>query len=140
MKSLFILPAWLIAGVMGYSQSMVYTYDDSGNRIERSITLKSTASSEKEDDSIEACNDEPGDLDIVIYPNPVKSELILEISGTEEVIDASISLFDQSGKLVLQENHITNTSILYLGDLMPGNYFMIIQTGERYTRWKIVKE
>lgn len=140
MKRLFTLPLLLFIGIACKSQSISFTYDDSGNRIERSITLKSTASSPKQDNPDNAFKDELGELDITIYPNPVRSELIIDISGEEEGVFATVSLFDQNGRLVLKKDNLTSTSTLNLGNLIPGNYFMIIQSGNKATRWKIVKE
>ncbi|MBN2481717.1 MAG: T9SS type A sorting domain-containing protein [Bacteroidales bacterium] len=143
MKVMLFLPAMLLAGSICLGQSVTFDYDDSGNRTQRTITLKSTTSPDKQNDPQEGqelFSGELGTFDILIYPNPVRNELIVEISGSEEPSAASVHVFDQKGRLVRSEENVTETAILYLGDLMPGNYFMVIRCGNRSASWKIIKE
>lgn len=141
MKHLLLMQMLILINMLCYCQSISYDYDDSGNRTERSITLlKSTSSSNTEGAQEEVFNDKLGALDIEIYPNPVNSELNVNISGLEESEDVSITLFDQGGRLVMQKNDISSTNIIYMGNLIPGTYFMIIQAGNQTTRWKVIKQ
>jgi YD repeat-containing protein len=142
MKYIFLLFAGLLTCVMINSQTTTsFNYDDSGNRTSRkSIMLKSTASQARETTPDEAFTDQIDNQTILIYPNPVKNELTVEIQGLEENAEVTITLFDQGGRLVLTGEKTTGSTVLNLSDLSPGNYYMTIRIDDKTTRWKIVKQ
>jgi hypothetical protein len=141
MKDVFLLLVAACTSVFTYGQTVSFRYDNSGNRTSRTtITLKSASSSEDETKPEESFSDQVGEHGIVIYPNPVENELTVEIQGLDEKTDASITLFDQGGRLVLKQDKATNSNLLGLSHLSPGTYFMTIRVGSDSTKWKIVKE
>ena len=128
--------------IQASGQSTVsFTYDNSGNRTSRTtIVLKSTATAQEDSSSSEPYADQLGEHSILIYPNPVESELTVEIRGLEENSDAVISLFDQGGRLMLIRGNAQGSNTLDLSNLSAGTYFMIIRLGVSESRWTIVKE
>lgn len=76
--------------------------------------------------------------EIKVFPNPVKSNLNVEISGNTESI--ALDLFDVSGKLVMQKS-ITNEAIsMQIKNLPRGIYFLKVSSSEKTGTYKIVKE
>lgn len=142
MKHLFLLFIAISAIVTASGQSVRFSYDKSGNRTSRTstITLKSTSSSEDQAKLVETFADQVGEHGIKIYPNPVTTELTVEIQGMDENIDASISIIDQAGRLVISQIKATGSNLIDLSRLSPGNYFMVIRVGNQNTKWNIVKE
>jgi hypothetical protein len=143
-KCFFVLA--LMTGTISlcHSQTTYYFgYDASGNRYGRSLSLlKSTA---QENNGIqkqpqEEIKDKVGKQDILIYPNPVKGELIVKIPALDEDVSASIILFDPLGHLLYRNDKAIHINSIDLSDFSPGTYFMIIGISEESIQWTIVKE
>lgn len=76
--------------------------------------------------------------EIKVYPNPVISDLNIELLSTEN--DAAITLYDLSGKLILTSNTTENSATLNLKEMPQGIYFLTIENAEKSGTFKIVKE
>jgi hypothetical protein len=124
------------------SQTVYYSYDSVGNRTARSLSLlKSTAQEgNAEQPEQPEFKDEVGGQDILIYPNPVQSELIVKIPGLEENEYASISVYGQGGNLLYRNEKATKDNSISFSGFSAGIYYMKIQAGEESVQWKIVKE
>ena len=142
MKQIILLLAGILTCAMICGQTTTnFNYEASGNRTSRhTITMKSTSSQVDETKPEEVFTDQIEDQTILIYPNPVKSELTVDIKGLEENTEVAISLFDQGGRLVLTSDKTNGSTVLNLSHLTPGNYYMTIRIGDGTTRWKIVKQ
>jgi YD repeat-containing protein len=142
MKHILLLFIAFSAYVTAPGQSVSFRYDKSGNRTSRTstINLKSTFPIEDKTKIVEPLTDKVGEHGIMIYPNPVTTELTVEIQGMDENIDASISIIDQAGRLVVNQIKATGNNLIDLSHLSPGNYFMVIRVGSQNTKWNIVKE
>ncbi len=141
MRHTFLLLVFLFASLTSFSQTVNFLYDNSGNRTSRTtITMKSTHSDSEDQNSQESFTDQLDGHAILIYPNPVKSEINIEIQGLAEDMDAEIRLFDQSGRLLILQNHFSESSSMNLTEFSAGNYYMVIRLGTETTRWTIIKE
>jgi hypothetical protein len=141
MKSFLVL--FLLFGFIKpiTSQTVNFTYDNSGNRILRKtiVTLKST---ETVNDSLskEEFRDDLEDKSISVFPNPVKSQLNVYISGLKDNSKVSIYTFDQSGKLLKTINPAISNNVIEFSDLAPGAYFINILIDDKVSKWTIIKE
>jgi hypothetical protein len=76
------------------------------------------------------------------YPNPFNGNILIEIAGASSNID--LSIFDNSGKLVSQFQHISNGKIIWDGtdqdgrDVSSGAYFIRASTGSLHKSLKVV--
>ncbi|HJZ39658.1 MAG TPA: T9SS type A sorting domain-containing protein [Bacteroidales bacterium] len=141
MKQAIFFIVVLFVNSIVYSQTVEFNYDNSGNRTSRTtITLKSTSGTQSGAQSAETFEDKVGENSILIYPNPVQSEITVEIQGLEESSDVTISLFNQGGQLILSRERISNPQTLNLAHLPSGAYFLIIRIEGKNTKWQIVKE
>ena len=136
MKSLFILQLWLITGITGFSQSISYSYDDSGNRTERSITLKSTSSPDNQDKFVETFEDELGGLDISIYPNPTRG--ILNIEGLHQ--EAIGSVFNMNGQMIKSTIINEEKDEISVSELPSGMYILKLSTDKGMVVKRFTKE
>ena len=142
MKSAILFLTIFCAGLYTYGQTTVnYNYDRSGNRTShKTISFKSTSTTSNETQSSESLSEQIGSHDILIYPNPVQSNIIVEIQGMSESTLARISIVDQGGRLVLVRENISGRNTLDLSNLPTGTYFLIIYLDDGNTQWTIVKE
>jgi len=80
--------------------------------------------------------DKSSDNDYVIYPNPVTNRL--NIVSTN--IINQISLFDISGKMILNENLYSKKTQLVLSSLSIGVYFLRVNEKTELKNFKIIKK
>ena len=129
--------------VVCHAQTTVeFTYDNSGNRITRTvISLKSagiqpgSSDSDQEDELLE---DQIGLQATRIYPNPTKGLLRIDFPNLDNQ-EAAIRVFDSHGKLIVQQPAAGSTEV-DLSIYPPGFYIMTIHVGQDRKEWKIIKE
>jgi hypothetical protein len=95
-----------------------------------------TAKSASEATSIANASSE----NVSIYPNPVTSQLNIRFNETSNY--KNISLFDFTGKLVLQQNieNVSGNAIVNVEMLKSGIYFIRLTGTTQSNVFKIVKE
>ena len=147
MKTLRFFSILVLTGMMSkfscvQAQAIYFGYDAAGNRISRSITLeKSTAQHENENHfEPQEFKDKLDNHDILIYPNPVKSELTVNIPSLDDNEYATISLYDQSGRMVYYNDRATGHNTISFSAINSGVYFMKIMMKDKSVEWKVVKE
>ena len=124
-----------------FGQTQKFWYDASGNRTSRkTIGLKSESGIIEDKDTPEEFSDQVGEKEILIYPNPVKSQLTIEITGYEEDLSAGFYLIDQGGRQVITRTKVPRITTLDLSGFSPGVYFLIIQVNNEKSKWTIIKE
>ena len=145
MGSLFtFISSFILSYTISGQSPVTYNYDNNGNRLTRSITLKkSTASSDSifEDKSKkEIYKDEIGEVRIRIFPNPTKGILLVEISGvtTERLIE--YSLYNSSGKFLKKQKFYGPLFTIDLTNHPSGIYILRLSTKGEVSEWKIIKE
>ena len=145
----FILTVVLIfscAAISAQTESLKYTYDASGNRIEKALYLGETKKSEQASD--ESSNNEQEevveeiieDTKISIYPNPTEGSLRVDLENLPENQQSIISVFDMNGKAILKKTHLSSTNLVDLTHHPSGTYILIISIGDNNTRWKVMKQ
>jgi len=130
-------------------QTIFYNYDKAGNRVLRSITLNQSQSLKEiiKDTSLKAENPIPevfkdsiDDKKILIYPNPTKGNLTIEIIGYEQDANSYIYLFNLSGNM-LKSEPITGSSMeVDLSNYPVGLYIIEIKLVGKSSVWKIIKD
>jgi len=142
-----------IMSAKSYSQSsdtVKYSYNDSGSRLSRIIVLgegdgkgiqktELTKKDPKEEIKSETFTDQIGKSSVIIYPNPATSDITVEINGLEENHGDIIYLYDQTGRLVQTHSEVTRSSCLNLSGLPAGIYFMVIKLKSGMSKWSIIK-
>jgi len=139
----FLTLAILLLPVINSAQNTFYfKYDASGNRISRSITLKSatmqnpTASSNQHEQAI---NEMIGLRETKIFPNPTQGVMRIEI-GMAEGEEAIFTLYDINGKVMLNQATKSGENTLNLSNMPSGIYLLHINVGKDGAGWKIIKE
>ncbi len=135
---------------------LVFTYDNSGNRISRNytITLKSgkfinepdslntLAEKNSQDTKSDIESQEYSDLDqkIKIYPNPTKGILKNEIIGFDPSQQVEILVYNSTGSLIFQKVPAAFTELIDFSMRPNGIYIMRIKIGDKISEWKIIRE
>ena len=126
-----------------------YSYNTSGERMSRKIqqiTLKSAGIMVRDsvnvafNDQNEMYEDNADGQKVIIYPNPTKGQLKIEIQGDEKITNSLIYLYDLSGKLLINKKQYDSNIPLDLSNYSPGVYILKIIMGGKTSEWKIVKE
>ena len=141
MKRFILLVTFMTVGLIVMGQSVTFRYDNSGNRTSRNfIALKSTSGASSDISPSDTYSDQLDKQSVLIYPNPVRSEITVELKGLEENTEGSIVVFDQGGRLVVTHDMVSSNNTLDLSHLSAGTYIMVIRLGSSSTKWTIVKE
>lgn len=143
-KKFSLLLAFVLLSVFTmHSQTVVkYLYDDAGNREYRGvIILQSQKQSElKKGTEYSEVKEELGKQKIVIYPNPTKGELIIELDGNNSDIEIEASIYSMKGEK-LQNRTFTDSRVnMDLTGYPTGTYILKIKVGSTHGEWKIIKE
>ncbi len=150
---LFALLAGLCA-LQANAQSIKYTYDDAGNRTERSkltvqsMTRAAVSNGETQPADTPEKAGEPVQLEemlagtkVTIYPNPTKGMLRVDITASKIPKDACIHIYNVSGTLVRQLTGVSATNNIDISAQPAGTYIMrIMLDKENVSVWKVIKK
>lgn len=116
-----------------------FTYDASGNRIRKEILLTTTRSVESLEEP-EQFMDEVANQTIVIYPNPTKGQLMVEIANQNDIISGSLTILSLNGKMILNKAVNQNQINLNISNEPAGTYVLHININGKTSTWKIIKQ
>ncbi len=123
------------------AQTIEYTYDKSGNRTSRKvILLRSVYSAPEQPEQKVVFTDLFADMNISIYPNPTKGQLIVQIMGVLPEQPVNILVYNMSGVLLQKKEKVSATTDIDISNQPTGTYIMKIVCGESTSDWKIIKE
>ncbi|MCL2413492.1 MAG: T9SS type A sorting domain-containing protein [Bacteroidales bacterium] len=78
--------------------------------------------------------------DVVIFPNPIRGALAVEIRNKNLEIPHQITVLNLSGSIVFQKNNIENFTEIDLSSQPSGVYLLRISSPDSFITWKIIKE
>ncbi len=133
-----------------------YSYDNSGNRTARRLiqvssmlpsVLKSYSIGEigtLADDYFSKPTTEHAEEilnghEVIIYPNPTTGNIRIDIKGTEMPERSAITIYNISGGILEQAEHISETTSMDISSYPSGIYIMRIVLGEEVSVWRIIK-
>lgn len=129
-----IMPLYMIG-----QNKIKYSYDDAGNRIKREIVLSSLKSA-MSSDQITSFIEEVADQKIIIYPNPTRGQLTIEIIDSENSVTGNLTVFNLRGQIIAKEQMSSNRTSIDISSEPKGTYILHINIKEETTTWKIIKE
>jgi len=135
LKMLFVLCV-LCFGFSAQAQTMVdnykfnYTYDQSGNRVQRVMQVYQVAQKFEGIDSI------PHNV-VLVYPNPTFGLLNITLTTFD---NESYQLFDMMGKEIKRGNFTSAQTTIDISEEGSGQYLLRILSKGKYQDYKIVKK
>jgi len=136
----FLILFFLSAVSLSAQQKLSYVYDNAGNRKSRTIIIDpQQAARPLKNDSI-YYQEVLANKEIKIYPNPVKTNLTVNISGYDQDLKGEYFLFDAQGKMILHDKLNTESFQINMSSYAVGNYIMRIVINEESTTWEILKK
>ena len=139
---ILITTLFLVAGLISLcaQTTVYYGYDAAGNRTSRTINLPPKTPDNTATELSIVHKDQLNGLEYSIYPNPTQGELKIEIKNWTSEANLRLSVHDLSGKLLLQQNILSEATILDLEEYSHGTYLLIIYSGNNKHEWKIIKD
>ena len=153
-----LLTVMILPVIVGNSfcQKINFTYDRNGNRLTRSIevtkmksvvsfpvsnpkSLKSTVEAKVSSESTEKLQGEDQEISMVIYPNPNKGILKINISNLPLNSTNELKLYDLSGIELLSSRNFESYLEIDISGYKDGIYILRIKINEKITDWKIIK-
>lgn len=140
---IFFLFTFMFAASFVSADDIEFDYDDAGNCILKYKTVvlapRSNAK-EKNDSTIKPQIETISEREVLIYPNPTKGALKIEIRGKEPESATHYTLSDMNGKVVFTQE---STLLFYQFDMSAfaeGVYLLQVKIDGRWKKWKIIKE
>jgi uncharacterized protein RhaS with RHS repeats len=140
--------------IFSQTYTVTYAYDAAGNRTSRTIGIEYKSAIMTPDSTEWAWDDIEGtlpegeryesldeDRKYILYPNPTKGRLVLQIMPYDETFaNATLVLYDLGGKKVRVIEQVYEYNAIHMHTLSAGSYVLELKAGEITHRWKIVKE
>ena len=141
MKSIPLITILLLLTARLQAQKVCITYDKAGNRTNRTICLKSK---EATSDSVSIAKipitENMGEMVITLYPNPTKGQLKIQITNKTCETEGVLELYDLSGRLVIVQKTVGESTMLDISRYPLGIYLMRIRICDKVSEWRIIKE
>ena len=121
-------------------RSIVFDYDDAGNRIRRYFSIQSLKSGAINQQKEETEGTLDWDkLGITLYPNPTHGQLLLEFKNYPENTQLKAGLYNISGQQLLLEDLQSNPSEIDIRNFPAGTYILKIWVDNEYKIYQVVK-
>lgn len=137
---LFIVAIMIPGPIFG--QNIEYGYDASGNRISRQFIVLSNDSIPGKESSWNNRNvlsDNIADIPILLYPNPTKGELFINIESLPENKTIWLELYSLSEGKLIQALTLKKENLLDLSPYRKGTYILIIRDIQVMRSWRIIR-
>jgi len=125
--------------------TVVFTYDNAGNRDERKVIVfySRNANSNSNLDtasSIKPITEILGKTSITIYPNPTKGQLSVEIKNMPINASGEIRIYNVTGNIIQYQKTVGSLNLFDFSPYSTGIYFLNIKVGQDESKWKIIKQ
>jgi len=127
----------------GIAQNIVsYAYDNAGNRISRKIDLLTSNPTHVKKDTIAPApvEEQLGERKILVYPNPTKGALAVDITGGNDKDELQIVLISAQGIQLQTLKAVTGTTPVNMLHYPPGWFILRVKAGDKMTEFKIIKQ
>ena len=112
-KVKFLLGLLLSTSLAVRAQSKIgYSYDSSGNRVERTIVLETVKKAKASPEIERSFTDNIDERNVKIYPNPTQGQLRVDISRLDEGDKCTLSLYSISGYLIFTDSNAGTTNCI----------------------------
>ena len=131
---LLLIPYWSAA------QSFSYAYDNAGNRVSRTLVVGTPQAAGRHDKDSVIYHEVLANKEISLYPNPVTTNLTVNVKGYNQDAGGEYYLFDMQGKVLLHNTMRIESFQIDMSAYAVGNYIMRIVLDGESTTWKVIKK
>lgn len=132
------------AAVSSYAQltsSVVFTYDENGNRTAMEYVVARVYENVLTNDSTKTdVLDDMAILNISVYPNPTSGYLVLSANTHDVATEINARLFSFQGCLIEEKTITAKCTEFNLTGSPAGVYFLSIYYNDKKQIWKIIKK
>ena len=133
---LFAITSFTAFSQTTYCPKIIFSYDDAGNRIERSLIVAPCV-------DMRLAPPPPKDSQTVlqaeVFPNPAMSSITVQLSKAEDAGSGTIQLYDLHGKIVRESTITSPCIVLDVNGLGAGTYLLKVTSGKRFASYNIKK-
>jgi hypothetical protein len=121
------------------TQGITYTYDNAGNRIMQKyvVTLLSDSSNLNNSHSEE---ENMSEYKIIVYPNPTKGQLMIEVKGCDDQNKAIFTLYNLQGSQLQKIVAGIEETPLDMTNYPSGYYLLRVYFDNKAVEYKIIKQ
>jgi len=135
-KHLFILILIFLCSINLTAQTtVVFAYDENGNRTSRSISVTQVSAKSDIDTTLTTDIEE---LSVKIYPNPTKGKIFVETISLPENSKILANMYDTQGKMICKK-YLSESDEVDISNEPDGVYILTINISTSKFKWKIVK-
>ncbi|HLP05860.1 MAG TPA: T9SS type A sorting domain-containing protein [Paludibacter sp.] len=140
-RSLLLISFFSLSALLSTAQDMVsYAYDQAGNRISRKVVaLGSNPSHVQKGQDPAPVEEQLGERQITVYPNPTKGQLGVGITGGDPKDPLRILLFNADGRQLYNQKAESGITSLDMTRYAAGWYVLRVQAGGKRIEYKIIK-
>ncbi len=151
MKYFLIILSILSFSIISLSQTIVYSYDNAGNRemrypieglvqnndeVGQAINNHSPITTSELNEILTLGKEE---LSLAFFPNPAVDHIRVDVqSGESELIN--IQIFNSSGKLMIFENISGASTEVKVSQLASGSYLLKARASDETFEWRFIKQ
>jgi len=120
-----------------------YDYDNAGNRTSRATVRLRSAETDKSlsgVDEEEIRTNVTPNFAVTVYPNPVKSQLTVAVTGNTDLSEHEVVLSELSGRILYRATEASNEFRLDMKRFSAGTYFLSVRSGIEKSSFTIIKE
>ncbi len=139
-RLVYMLVFCLLGAVCMHGQSISYTYDAAGNRTSRQVITLPPQNVKKQPTDSVVVQDRLEERTILIYPNPTRGALRIDIAGGNPDEKLRIILYSGQGTMLYHADAHIGSNPLDMSIYPKGWYILQIQAGESRREFKVIKE
>jgi len=128
------------------AQTIEFTYDPGGNRTSRTLIVEKMMHGESKSglmsesgSEIKATDLDNREMTVIIYPNPSRGLLNIEIINMPSEAKNELSIYDLNGTRLLIKKDFVTPSEVDISRFRDGVYIMRIKINKSVSDWKIIK-
>ena len=131
------VPAKAAAPLSLADTSVVYTYDQAGNRITREVVYLKSVKAVGSEPVVH--QDQLGDTKITISPNPNGGKFTLKVTGIAGKINMKIYLYSISGALIYENQNPEMSTEIDISNRPNGMYVLSLIIENKRKTWSIIR-
>ncbi len=155
-NQLILILALLLTPLIIFTQDIVFSYDETGNRILRDLMGEPLENTTIHGEETSAFGHWVSDItvtsdnfqsDICIAPNPSSGIYTIDLKNYKNINQAIFAaetgprlvIQTTAGKLLIMEEHITSPFQVDISDSPDGVYFLMLSFKDQTRTWKLIK-